>query len=389
MSEEHAFLRQIVADPDDDTTRLVYADWLDDHGQAERAELIRLQIERARLPQGDPQAAKLLRREKALLAQHGSEWCDTGLGFVGEAELRRGFIEHVTCCPEDALRAGAALVERFPVRSLCLRVDSLTQDQARALAQQPWLARLRALSLSRAAGTESDDSNAALALILRSPHLHDLEALQLPSSIGTPGAQAVAKAGALVGLRELDLRWSRIGPGDMASLAGAAHLAGLTRLVLENAYLGPEGAAALAGSPHLRNLRNLDLSHTHIQIGGIRALTGSAVLANLERLRLGRLRLGVRAAQCLARCPHLANLRELDLNSNKLGAAGAAALAEGPGLTGLTHLSLRKNRITRAGVQALAALRGRLQRLDLARNDLTAEEKQEARGWFGKGVLKM
>src|ERR687883_596011 len=44
------FLDDIVANIDDDTPRLVYADWLVENGQEERAELIRVQVERARLP---------------------------------------------------------------------------------------------------------------------------------------------------------------------------------------------------------------------------------------------------------------------------------------------------------------------------------------------------
>ena len=48
MSVE-SFLQAIRAEPEDDTLRLVFADWLDDHGQPERAEFIRLQIESARL----------------------------------------------------------------------------------------------------------------------------------------------------------------------------------------------------------------------------------------------------------------------------------------------------------------------------------------------------
>ena len=37
-------LDAILADPADDAPRLVYADWLDENGQAERAEFIRLQV---------------------------------------------------------------------------------------------------------------------------------------------------------------------------------------------------------------------------------------------------------------------------------------------------------------------------------------------------------
>ena len=42
------FLRAICADPEDDTARLVYADWLDENGDPDRAEFIRVQIEQVR-----------------------------------------------------------------------------------------------------------------------------------------------------------------------------------------------------------------------------------------------------------------------------------------------------------------------------------------------------
>jgi uncharacterized protein (TIGR02996 family) len=45
MSEKAAFLSAIRDTPDDDTPRLVMADWLQEHGEGERAEFIRLQCE--------------------------------------------------------------------------------------------------------------------------------------------------------------------------------------------------------------------------------------------------------------------------------------------------------------------------------------------------------
>jgi uncharacterized protein (TIGR02996 family) len=39
---EAAFLQALHADPTDETTWLALADWLDDDGQADRAELVRL-----------------------------------------------------------------------------------------------------------------------------------------------------------------------------------------------------------------------------------------------------------------------------------------------------------------------------------------------------------
>jgi uncharacterized protein (TIGR02996 family) len=44
MTDEQAFLDALAANPADDTTRLVYADWLDDRGEAAKAEYLRLVV---------------------------------------------------------------------------------------------------------------------------------------------------------------------------------------------------------------------------------------------------------------------------------------------------------------------------------------------------------
>jgi uncharacterized protein (TIGR02996 family) len=387
MTDRDALYRAILESPDDDLPRLAYADWLEEHGEPDRAEIIRVQLARARLPAGDRQAAKLLRREKALLRQHGAAWCDTNLGMVGE--LRRGFIEHISCSSDKALEVGAQLSERFPVRSLCLAAGSSGLPKIAVLAQQPWLARITALRIVQTQTEEGWFGNAGLDALLTSPHLAGLRVLELPGAhVDARGAQALAQARHLTALCELDLTWCRIGATGMAALAGAAHLAGLTRLVLEATRLGPDGAAALAGSRYLRQLRDLDLAWSRIQITGIRELAASPVLATVERLRVGRLKLGIRAAQSLGRSKHLGSLRELDLNSNRLGDDGVVALTGGPALAGLRRLLLRRNRITRKGVKALAQANHwtGLQHLELAGNDLGAAEKAEARGWFPKGL---
>src|SRR4051812_46175401 len=55
MSDNKAagFLDDITAHPDDDNPRLIYSDWLEDQGDVARAEFIRVQIERTRLPEWD------------------------------------------------------------------------------------------------------------------------------------------------------------------------------------------------------------------------------------------------------------------------------------------------------------------------------------------------
>lgn len=51
MTDDEAFVRAVVDAPGDDTPRLVYADWLDDHDQPERAAYLR--AERAAVVSGD------------------------------------------------------------------------------------------------------------------------------------------------------------------------------------------------------------------------------------------------------------------------------------------------------------------------------------------------
>jgi uncharacterized protein (TIGR02996 family) len=74
MNDRLAFLRAIRKNPDDDTARLVFADWLDEHDDP-LGEFIRVQIElepiRCRID--NPRALELHKREEELLDEH----CDT------------------------------------------------------------------------------------------------------------------------------------------------------------------------------------------------------------------------------------------------------------------------------------------------------------------------
>lgn len=47
MTTGDALLQAILDEPDADDLRLIYADWLEDHGEEERAEFIRVQCELA------------------------------------------------------------------------------------------------------------------------------------------------------------------------------------------------------------------------------------------------------------------------------------------------------------------------------------------------------
>jgi uncharacterized protein (TIGR02996 family) len=73
-SDLQALLAAIVADPSDDVARLVYADCLEENGNAARAQFIRLQIEAERHHPDSNARAELERQAQTLFAEHWVEW---------------------------------------------------------------------------------------------------------------------------------------------------------------------------------------------------------------------------------------------------------------------------------------------------------------------------
>ena len=72
---ERIFLDTIRdASPEDDAPHLVFADWLEEHGECARAELIRVHVAGTRMPHAYPQKEALSRRWRDLLQRHGSAW---------------------------------------------------------------------------------------------------------------------------------------------------------------------------------------------------------------------------------------------------------------------------------------------------------------------------
>src|SRR5262249_59933734 len=74
MAPDEAFLQAIRDEPDSDTPRLIYADWLEEHGQPARAEFIRAQCERVRPGTEPGRAAELETRAWRLLAGNWGAW---------------------------------------------------------------------------------------------------------------------------------------------------------------------------------------------------------------------------------------------------------------------------------------------------------------------------
>src|SRR4051794_20425595 len=98
MTDEKALLQYVLANPDDDTARLVYADCLQEAGEATRvarAELIRAQVALAKLPAEAPEAEELAARQNDLLEQFGDEWRAVLGPWAVQSAFERGMIEAV------------------------------------------------------------------------------------------------------------------------------------------------------------------------------------------------------------------------------------------------------------------------------------------------------
>jgi uncharacterized protein (TIGR02996 family) len=297
MTTNEAFLRSIIDAPEDDTPRLVYADWLDDHDNPARAEFIRVQCALDQMPASDPRWPTLRQREQDLLGQYGWVWAEE-LGWqVAEWSYRRGFIEAVEIGLEQPQEEILAVLDRAPIRQL--RDTSQFCDLSGVVDALPHLERLTGLEFWGLYAFEDD----LLATILASPHLRNLGTLILHH----------------------DRNGNIAGEDMLAEAMHSPHRANLQELAInvDGTWRGPSRKIlnAIATSPHLRNLRKLNLSNAgdqgnrpEMDLATIRALGQSPNLAGLEELDLGQTSFPIEAWDEVLRWPWLSRLKWLRLH---------------------------------------------------------------------------
>lgn len=218
-----AFLNAICANPADDLVRLVYADWLDEHGDPARAEYIRLQI-------ADETAARprFQRRISELNREHGAAWRAelpvlTGIDW---GAFRRGFLAHINVRASGA--NSAVLASAFAAAP----VDTITLSPGR-----PGLFR----EILR-----TDQFPQIRSIRLPSGYLDDAVVCQLAADPRSAGLVSLQLTGNLWGF-----------------VAGSR---------VRIPQITDRSAVALARSPHLGNLRRLDLRNVDITRAGHDAL---------------------------------------------------------------------------------------------------------------------
>jgi uncharacterized protein (TIGR02996 family) len=287
-------LAAIRARPDEDTPRLIYADWLDEHKQPERAEFIRVQCALARGSEYDANRPELLLRERLLLtANRKSTWGELPVKPVKEKTFARGFVDSISVHAAKFLAGAGALFDAVPVREL------------------------------------------------------------RPLKIGPAWNQLLASEH-LLRVRSLDLHSSAISAKRAAELAKCEHLANLHELNLgANGKLGATGFRSLLASPHLRELRTLHLNNCHLGDDAIAAFVGCTTLPNLRHLNLSDNGIGPTGVAHLARAEWLSQLDRLEIDSNPLTDAGVRALADAGLLARHALLDLRSAGVTLEGLRAI------------------------------------
>lgn len=193
MTESDAFLRAIAANAEDDAPRLIFSDWLEENGNPERAEFIRVQCELASVNLSEERRQKLRVRERALLDAHRREWCQAAGMALEDVSFECGLIARM----------------RLPKWE-----DGRGIDPANA----PWIATVKELDLS---GLQLGDSGlAAFAKTARFPALHKL--ILSDNRISDAGAAALASATGLPSLETLYLFANPIGDRARAALEQSA-----------------------------------------------------------------------------------------------------------------------------------------------------------------------
>lgn len=101
----HDFVRRLLAEPTDDLTRLVYADWLDEQGDADsrlRAEFLRADCAWAGVSPADPARDRFQRQLRSLSLTLPTRW----KAAVSKVEVWVTAVEGRDCCPRswDRLR---------------------------------------------------------------------------------------------------------------------------------------------------------------------------------------------------------------------------------------------------------------------------------------------
>jgi uncharacterized protein (TIGR02996 family) len=381
MTEREMLLAAITSEPDDDTPRLVYADWLQENGESDRAEYIRIRCRLAHLKAGTPEAKRLQGRSVKL--------SDTLFSHLSRLPLRlyyhRGFISSVTAGLVDFRDHIAKLGDDAPAFEWAYYPDERDEEEFYGdndadagfrreikamgeIAKLPALRRCVSLELSTLGVYPGEK-------LLASPHFVNVRRVNVPGSEAGPALHKLA------GRTFKNLRW--LNASGSNSARGVAKLREFT------------------GSSHLKNLEYLDFSSNRVYGDDLWNLTEGCKLAKLRYLSLAHDEFqdfDVSYLLCWWPVAHeIPALKELDLSysfGNFMDLSKAVDEPEEgeepspPLICQLEKLWLCGNEIDDAGAKLIASFPQKLNLtlLDLRDNPIGPTGQRALRKRFGKGV---
>jgi uncharacterized protein (TIGR02996 family) len=245
LSDQEALLASVLAEPEEDTPRLIYADWLEENGFSERAEFIRIQCEIAKWEgtnRNQFQTARLLMRCDALLKQYSHAWREELCQHLQvdpylHLQFRRGFVEILGCRTSWFIDSGAKLFDLTPLRRVSLRRATLNEIQI--LAQCAHLERVTHLRFDA-----EEIGDEGVRILVRTPRVRKLKSLELSCQEYDP-------------FHHLQNHMTKAA----LAISQSPHLSHLELLDLRNCNIGDEAALAILGSPYLKCLERLNVIH--------------------------------------------------------------------------------------------------------------------------------
>lgn len=364
MTEADALCRAVVSNPDDDTPRLIFADWLEEQGQPERAAFIRAQIEAARAEPWSPAAREAEARAAQLLKHGQSEWRPD---WANNAQVgyRRGFIERVAIEPHIFRQVATQLFEQCPVRTLAFT--------------RPWT-------------LEDAEFSTSLLPVFENPLLRHLTRLELVRVDLAPEEQyALSACPHLADLRELALSENPLSVDWLAEMLAGPAFPCLTALELADmANLGPRILSGLLKCRH-RRFSKIDFSGIRFLFDELIVVFGHPAIKDVAELRfgwkLGPKYLGPVTHIEMAPVMPWENLRLLELAGQGIGSGGVEAIANNADRSKLRWLGLAANEIGSTGVDGLLESDLRLFYLDVRGNGLSKKQVARLRGRFPEAAV--
>ncbi|MGF1581326.1 MAG: TIGR02996 domain-containing protein [Gemmataceae bacterium] len=323
MTDNTSLFDAIVRDPENDAVRLVYADWLEEQGDIQRAEFIRVQCDLDGLVETDPQRPALRTREAVLYSNHRKKWFGPLRKYTRRFEVERGFPERLVLSLDELADQGPQVLQHSPVGHLRLKGIRKPYDRFRDCHT---LQHTRTLNL---------DANAVGQQFLKEvwddSHLLGLRTLILNNNpIRQTGLNLLLKSNSHPELHTLMLRRCRLEGEAAPLLLESPIMAQLRHLAVEIDGLSDHQLAPVRSEPQLRSLyltgeHDKPILAPFVKTGVLHKLESLEIdcpmtaedvealaeLPSLQRLALGRSAFFLPSCEAIWKVISLPKLREL------------------------------------------------------------------------------